>query len=799
MVYKISQISNLATALLYPYRILRTASNTLNELLRYSEQFTAQLVTPTVKNGVFEYNVEIELNPNKIPFIEFLDSDLIPELASLYEAETTEDKLILRTTQTLSKPVDIAVYEVYSLQHIADVLSEIATELNNNSAKLDEAETEAGDIKIKGVWLIADNVKVPNLVMIDKAADGLVFGDSDYMLSGSLSSQQLINPAQQTLETMIKCITDQLTVTIADRHNRVIQGFYNGLLTVNSNAETLVIKNCNAIIQLNKIECKTLIIDNCPFVFFKSEPCTADTVEIRHSTVTIDTDITIKHIMLSRMSTVNQIKCKLETLLLLEAGSAYYVPELNDNNTIEHVESKAIQGQFCISDKPVYMHHNNVSFRRGQVEDPLPISKIRVDIVITGGDTPTPTPTPGGKIYSPYTIWYWSGDSRTVQMIAVTGTDGRGYGGEALAKLQEVQSEIEREGVNHNIILWWGVNGLYSGAQAYADVYKAIANAVGDNAMVFVGTVGYCPNGSGSGRVDGGAGQALDPFNEQIEEFNADLKTALTNTANIHVLDINEYIHELEDEHGAAWLTSDNLHYLPDASQAIYDWVCNQITNVKSIEVDTRFTPADFIEYVSVDISDTYMGTLPTIGTIESNIGLGIMYGICLSEYGDNPVGWLYARIFRTFLMLGYYKVFSHNLTDEGRALLNPETSIWSFGDLYSESGLLAKVRNDGSNEGLSNFYYMLKYGREMTGYSMDMDDIEKMRIIAGGTPTGNNSETGCPQDGQFHENWYAAGIVDARWIYDSWSSWIPYGTHRMTYYADQRSGQGGTINPNIR
>lgn len=795
MIYKISQISNIATALLYPYRIVRTASNKLNELLRYSEQFTGQLVNPVVKNGVFEYVIDIELNPNKIPFIEFINPDLIPETADIYEVETTEDKLTVRSSRALSAPVDISVYEVYSLQYIADLLAKLGADLDNDSASLDDTDAETGDIKLKGRWIIAEGVKVPDLVIIDKAEDGLVYGDSECVLSGAVSSQLLVNPSQRILESMLKCITDQLTIKIVDKLHRVIQDFYNGLITIESNSETLVVKNCNAIIQFNKLDCKALIIDNCPFVFFKSDTCRIDTVEIRHSTVTIDTDAEIKRIMLSRISTVNQVRCKLETLLLLEAGSAYYVPELNDDNTIEHIESKAVQGQLCVNDQPVYLHHQNVSFRRGQVEDPLPISELKVDITISGGDTPTPS----GKIYSPFTDWYWSGDSRVVQMIAATGTDGKGYGGQALSKLQEVQSEIESEGVQHNILLWWGVNGLHSSAQAYADVYKAIANTVGDNAMVFVGTVGFCPNGSGSGRVDGGAGQALDPFNEQIEEFNADLKTALTNTANIHVLDINKYIHELEDEHGAAWLTSDNLHYLPDASQAIYDWVCNQITNVKSIEVDTRFTPADFIEYVSVDISDTYMGTLPTVDTIESNIGLGIMYGICLSEYGDNPVGWLYARIFRTYLMLGYYKVFSHNLTDEGRALLNPETSIWSFGDLYSESGLLNKVHSTGSNEGLTNFYYMIKYGRVMTGYTEDMDDIDKMRVIAGGTPTGNNSETGCPQDGQFHENWYAAGIVDARWIYDSWSSWIPYGTHRMTYYADQRSGQGGTINPNIR
>ena len=148
--------------------------------------------------------------------------------------------------------------------------------------------------------------------------------------------------------------------------------------------------------------------------------------------------------------------------------------------------------------------------------------------------------------------------------------------------------------------------------------------------------------------------------------------------------------------------------------------------------------------------------------------------------------------------MLGTYKRFSSNLTEEGRALLHPETGAWSFGTFYNESGLLDTVRTTGTQEGLENFYYMIKYGGVMTGYTADMDDYDKMRIIAGGAPTGNNSETGCPQDGQFHENYFASGIVDARWIYDSPSSWIPYGTGRMTYYSDRSTTSGGTINQNI-
>lgn len=408
MVYKISEVSNIETALLYPYRILRTASNILCELLRYSEPFVTQLTDYTTQSGVIEYRIDIELNPNKVPFIEFLNADLLPEIADIYEIETTENKLIIRTERILSKPVDIAVYEVYSLQYIADLLSKLGMSLDEKSADIADTETDIGDIQIQGKWVISDNARIPDLVMIDKADDGLLYGDANCMLSGAVSAQQLINPTQRILESMLKCLTDQLTVKIVDKRNRVFEGFYNGLLTVDSNSEILVFRNCNAVIQLNKLDCNTVIIDNCPFVFFKEDSCKVGTLEIRHSTVTIDSDTEIERVMLSRMSTVNQVRCKLGTLLLLEAGSTYYVPKLSDTNTIEHVEIKAIQGQFCVNDKPVYLHHQNVSFRRGQVEDPMPVTELKVNISISGGggggggDYPdAPTNTHAGV------IWNW--------------------------------------------------------------------------------------------------------------------------------------------------------------------------------------------------------------------------------------------------------------------------------------------------------------------------------------------------------------------------------------------------------
>ena len=278
---------------------------------------------------------------------------------------------------------------------------------------------------------------------------------------------------------------------------------------------------------------------------------------------------------------------KIHTIGFIEAGSTLFYDTPTSENEIELINGNQLQGLFYASNPPksklyleeIFLAKKPISFQRGTVEDPVPISKAEVSIYLKNSGKPGSGSGSGGRIYSPFTDWYWSGDSRTVQLIAATGTDGVGYGGQALPTLQQVQSEIESQGVQHNIILWWGVNGLGYGAAEYANVYKDIANNVGDNAMVFVATVGHCPDGTGSGKCDGGAGQPLDEFNKDIEQFNEDLKSALSGVANIHILDVAKYIKELEKDKGAAWLTGDNLHYKPEASQMIYDWVCSQITN----------------------------------------------------------------------------------------------------------------------------------------------------------------------------------------------------------------------------
>lgn len=407
MIYTLNQISNIDTALLYPYRILRTRSNMLNAIYKYTEPIAVQLQNYTRIQDGLAYTVACELNPNKIPYIEFVNPDLLPELASMYEVETTETGLIFKTTERLTAAVDILIYEVYSLQQIEQIMVEINEQLIADDVRIKELEDTVDNLNIENTWAIDTTAKVPNLVMIAEKDGDKIFGDSGYMLSGALDKQLIVNPSQYELESMVKCITTQLTLQFLAKNNNIVEGFYGGLLSINSYNNILVLRYCDAVINLEDLRVKTLIIDNCPYVFIKttksSIQSTVSTVEIRHSNVVIDENIGIERIMISRRSTVNQINGIVGTLLLLEAGSTYYVDSITDTNKLNSVELKSIQGTLHIKGMEPYMHSMNIGFRKGQVEDPLPVSKLKVDITIKksgGGDTPIP-PTPTDPIVDP--------------------------------------------------------------------------------------------------------------------------------------------------------------------------------------------------------------------------------------------------------------------------------------------------------------------------------------------------------------------------------------------------------------
>lgn len=821
MIYQLSQVSNRDIQLLHFYRVLRHSSTNLSELYRYDnpEIFLLDKCFKVMIDGqsMYEYHLSATQVMNRIPYLEFMNEDEkeLKHIEDLVEVEVKSNELIIRgNTDKLTKKTSVSVYWVPSLQYIDKMQKQIESVIGNLEERYENDKNLIDKINVSSGYVMNVDGLVPNLANIGEDDIGLIYDDSKYRLSGSVSQQLLVNPSQNVVSGMLKSHIGDLQIKDNSNDSKVYQGFYGGRIKLSGKFKTLVVKDVTSIVLLSNISADKVIIDNCPAVMFRSDikiegkSNTITRLEVRNSYLTIYQSIVIESIWCYRRSTVVLKKGKITEIGFIEAGSTFVYDTPTSKNSIGIIDAHSLQGLFYTlkppKDKPylddIFLSQKPISFQRGQVEDPVPISEAIVHIYLNQKGTPSGGGgTSDGRIYSPFTDWYWSGDSRTVGLIGVTGTAGEGFGGMGLSTLKDNSDKIKSEAKNYNLIFWWGVNGLEDG---YSAVYKDIANSLGDQSTVFVGTVGRVMNtGGGTLGTEGGWGDTtVDDFNEKIKNWNEKLKSELSGVSNIHVLDIWKFIEDLLDEKTELELAAgagNGLHYSADLYQRVYDWVCSQITNVEGIEVDTKYTPFD--EYVTKDLSDSYLGELPDLQNIDNNVGLGIMYGISLNEYGDTPVGWLYARMFRTFLMLGMYKKnFSKNLTEEGRALLNPDTDAWSFGLYYNESGLLSTARNSGSQEGLSNFYYMLKYGGVMTGYNKDTVDIDKMRIIAGGAPTGNNSETGCPQDGNFHENYYASGKVDAIWIYDSPCDLVTSGSGRMTYYSDRSTSNPSRINPNI-
>ena len=600
MIYQLSQVSNRDTQVLYFYRILRHAGTDLGAIYRYDKPEVYQLsqvVEATIDDKTwFEYHLTAKEKSNRIPYLEFSSTDEVElkHIEDLVEVEVKDNELILRgDTDELSENTSVAVYWLPSLAYIdklqkqiESIIEDLKKRAKKDADLIDKMSVNAGYVmNLKGV--------VPNLVNIGEDEVGLIYDDSHYMLSGSLDEQTLVNPPQSVVSSLLKSHKGILTISDRLREDKVYQGFYGGCIRLSGLFKTLVLKDITSTLFLDNLTADRVIIENCPAVIFRKTLKEAGysgkviRLELRNSYLTINQSIEIRDIWCYRRSTVVMKAGKIHTIGFIEAGSTLFYDTPTSENEIELINGNQLQGLFYASNPPksklyleeIFLAKKPISFQRGTVEDPVPISKAEVSIYLKNSGKPGSGSGSGGRIYSPFTDWYWSGDSRTVQLIAATGTDGAGYGGQALPTLQQVQSEIESQGVQHNIILWWGVNGLGYGASEYANVYKDIANNVGDNAMVFVATVGHCPDGTGSGKCDGGAGQPLDEFNKDIEKFNEDLKSALSGVSNIHILDVAKYIKELEKDKGAAWLTGDNLHYKPEASQMIYDWVCSQITN----------------------------------------------------------------------------------------------------------------------------------------------------------------------------------------------------------------------------
>lgn len=602
MIYQISQVSNRDTQLLYFYRILRHSSTQLSELYRYDNPDVFLLDNckeVIIDNQVmYEYHLSTTQVMNRIPYLEFMneDEEELKHIEDLTEVEVKSNELIIRgNTDKLTENTSVFVYWVPSLQYIAKLQEQIESIIGSLEERYENDKNLIDNINVSSGYVMNVNGLVPNLANIGEDGIGLIYDDSRYRLSGSLSEQLLVNPPQSLISSILKSHTGDLQIRDNLGESKVYQGFYGGRIKLSGKFKTLVLKDITSIVLLSGMSADKIIIENCPAVMFRTDikaegkSRTIKRLEVRNSYLTIYQSIVIESIWCYRRSTVVLKKGEITEIGFIEAGSTFVYDTPSSKNSIDIIDSHSLQGLFYTIKPPenkpylddIFLSQKAISFQSGQVEDPVPISEAIVHIYLNQRGTPSGGGgTSDGRIYSPFTDWCWSGDSRTEQMHDFTGVKiASSKGGKGYDWFSKNYSEIAGM-QGYNIFFWWGVNDVHS-YDNFANLYSDIADGLGDASKVFVGTIGHCPDATGSGKVDGGGGQDIVPFNNDIEAFNAGLKAALANVSNIVILDVAEYIKELEKDKGASWLTGDNLHYLPEASQMIYDWVCSQITNVE--------------------------------------------------------------------------------------------------------------------------------------------------------------------------------------------------------------------------
>ena len=599
MIYAISQVSNRDLQLLYTYRILRHSSALLNAMYRYDSPETYVIEKPEAVMieavEYFEYHIQLTHPMTKIPFLEFdCDDEMnLKHIEDFVEVEVTSSELIIRSTaDNLTAPIAVTVYWVLSMKQIADILAQIAELLGEDKKRLEAADANIDKMKFSEKPVINPDSLVPNLVKIGTDAVGLIYDDSLFKLTGAMSEQRIINPPQDTISRLLKVHNGVLSFTNQRKESRIYQGFSGGIIKIDGIFKNLVLRDIDSAVMLNNISADFVLIDNCQAVLFRKtldgdagQSHTIEKMRVRTSNVTIQQEVTIKHLWLWSRALLVQDWGHIQAVRFVDASCTL----CHRDGTIDSFAPSAVQGTYQDLDE-IWTKQRQMTYVGGQAESQVPVKKVKVTVIVRGdspGPGPGPGPTPGGKIYSPYTDWYWSGDSRTVGMINTVHCAGQGYGGQGLSKLRQVTGEIVSGGNQKNISLWWGVNGLENG---YADVYEQIAQSAGSNSVVFVATVGRVFNTRGIpdsedtiGQEGGGGNITIEQFNANIETFNTNLKAALSEYSDLYVLDVWDYIENiLMNDYTQLELSAgvgNGLHYSTTCYQKIYDWVCSQITN----------------------------------------------------------------------------------------------------------------------------------------------------------------------------------------------------------------------------
>lgn len=863
MFYDVGSVTNRNIQLLYEYRILREPSDNLSAICRDSTPQETSTLSWSISNREIEGYEQVyeatldEITPqdNCVPFLEFHPEDDVDWkwIADFIDVEVDSGVVKIYSTTDYLTSIPMSVYWCYSLRHIDSMLTDILKDLDKLVKEYDKLEDEIRNFKDTGRYLKRPEGLIPNLVKIQNTAEGSDLVDSLYRIMTAESNRLFVNMTQDNLNHMEHIFNETVEFRFLNQDHYVLDDFTVQVMLISGSGD-LVLKNIRGQVLVTRWRGTVTVID-CPEVHLTAVRsggiCRLKKLQIsKGSTVYLENQVhVIDDLAMFADSVCRHWRANVKSLSYVGPGCTYWccaqvsVPgrvqlaEYTDaSNTVFDFNLHDIVGSFISDfDDIMLVGFKNLTPRLGNSDaEPQPgmyVSywKATYSSYVPGGDTP------GDGGMSEITVdnlkcWVWmpnnhdnvglilcvpgvqAGEEEATNLFgawkAVTIVRPRAAclflqrpSAGALPSKDAILQTIQSLQTTYNL----GSNLWYFGFSAGANAYSTVSTWTTFKGAVLID----CDDSSAANFTTVGLEKLM------VVQGAMHIGSAYEKYRNV-VPEFVMYDYNGEHTHASVnfWTPSDSeatyqtiaggyYESIPDNPPNGLVWLCGGQALPDGGDAPDLSKYTVFPEYLQTVISDAYMGILPSdVQNIDQNQGLAIMYGISLYEYGDNQVGWAYAKMFRTYLMAGCKSAtgtFSHNLNEEAALVMHPTNPAdpWGFENLYTVSGLISKCKTTGSTEGMQNFYNMIKN----PGVYGITDDV--LTTICSYGSTGNNSNTGCPNDGQFHYDFPGkSGIVDkCIYAYDSTSELVTAGTHRITYYCSYYARDrwnSGNQNPNL-
>ena len=237
--YLINEISNRDLSLLYSYRILRQPSDFISAIYSGAEPLVTEIFEgegtqfkDEDDSPLYAFNLDINLDNTKIPYLEF-DATTDYDKKHLETLLYLEDNVIYGKSATFSKPIQVKIYLVDSLETIRKAIDSYIEEISMlDLSKLKEAYEQKKN-QPKGVPNINGNDS--NLVQYANSDGKLSIKDTGYTITSALDAQLLVNPSQELLMTLPSKLKHNINISITDGGTRYLSAFSGYTINIKGN------------------------------------------------------------------------------------------------------------------------------------------------------------------------------------------------------------------------------------------------------------------------------------------------------------------------------------------------------------------------------------------------------------------------------------------------------------------------------------------------------------------------------------------------------------------------------------